>query len=90
MIEATLEHRERTKVLKSLLSTAEEAGLKSKAEEVLGDVTRLLADLDMSETSIREAESSSEVLRDYQEEARKSREQLQRYSPHVFLYTILQ
>ncbi len=76
--EATLKLQEKTADVSYILTAAGEVGLKSKAEEIEGDVTKLMADLDIGENSLLEAESSSEVLRDYREEARRSREQLQR------------
>lgn len=75
---ATLQLQEKTVDIDSLLVAAEEVGLKSKAEEIEGDISKLMADLDMGENMIRETESSSEVLGDYQEETKKSREQLQK------------
>ncbi len=76
--EATLKLQEKTADISSILIAAGEVGLKSKAEEIEGDVTKLMADLDVGENNLLEAETSSEVLRDYHEETRRNREQLQK------------
>lgn len=89
LLDAQLEHDEAANILKSLLLAAEKVGLKSKAEELLGEMAALITDLQVGKSNIEEAESSSEVLEEYHEEARKSREQLQRYSISIVqLYAV--
>ena len=80
LMNAQEEHDEATNLLKSLLLAADKVGLKSKAEELLGEMSALITDLQVGKSNIEEAESSNEVLEEFHEEARKSREQLQRYS----------
>ncbi len=74
----TLQLQEKTVDIDSILGAAVEVGLKSKAEEIEGDISKVMTDLDVGENKIREAESSSKVLEDYHEEAKRSREQLQK------------
>ncbi len=81
---STLQLQEKTADIDSILVAAERVGLKSKAEDIEGDVSQLMTDLDVGENRIREAESSSEVLGEYREEAKRTREQLQRLV-HVFI-----
>jgi len=65
-------------ILEGLVSTAQKVGLKSKAEEVKGYISSAMADWQMLNTAIKEADTSNDVLLKYQHETQKNYETLQR------------
>lgn len=78
MVSALEKHTKQEGILESSLLAAEKAGLKSKVDEMQDEIAALDIDFQVGKSNIDEAESSNKVMAEYREEARKSRERLQR------------
>ena len=69
------EHKETVTTLKSLLDSAMNLGLRSKVEQMEEKIAEVASEL---LAGANEAESNGKVLEEYQQEAQRSREELQR------------
>ena len=74
----TAERHKASDRLDSLLKKAVELGLRPKVEEIKERVSQFSTEFLAGAAAIAEAEAEGKVLEEYREEARKSREQLQR------------
>ena len=72
------ERHEASDRLDSLLEQAVELGLRPKVEEIKERVSQFSTEFLAGAAAIAEAEAEGKVLEEYREEARRSREQLQR------------
>lgn len=69
------EHNKTSTTLKSLLDSAMNLGLRSKVEQMEEKIAKVASEL---LAGADEAESNSKMLEQYQEEAQRTREELQR------------
>ena len=75
---AQLEHKETVSSLKSLLEQAMDLGLRSKVAQIESKMAGVVTDLLTGTATMAEVETDSKVLEEYQREAQRSKEQLQR------------
>ena len=74
----TTERQQASDRLDSLLERAVELGLRPKVEEIKERVAQFSTEFLAGAAAVAEAEAEGKVMEEYREEARRSREQLQR------------